>query len=106
MAVNDKIVAVLVLQLRSLGRNVSSNNGRVIPVRSLQRGGKHIFTDVVEPVGIRAALRWPHGGENLISPASHQHRVAIGEQAKRFVLRGLIEILHCPKVWITDYAVD
>src|SRR5262245_21449252 len=106
MAVHDKILAVLALELGSLGRDVSCNDGRIIPIGLLQRGGEHVLTDVVEPVGVRAALRWPHNGEDLVGPASHQHRVAVREYAKRVVLRGLIEIWHCPKVWITDYAID
>src|SRR5262249_21311466 len=83
MAVHDKILALLALQLGSLGRDVSSNNRRIIPVGSLQRGGEHGLTDGVEPVGVRAALRWAHCGEDLVGPSSHQHRVAVRKYAKR-----------------------
>ena len=54
MAIHDKALSVLLLELGHFGRDIAPDDCRVIPISPFQGGREDILTDVVYPVGVVA----------------------------------------------------
>src|SRR5262245_64609029 len=65
MAIHDKVLAVLLLELGHLGRDIAPDDCRVIPISPFQGGREDILADVVTPVGVVAGSSGPTPGEAI-----------------------------------------
>src|SRR5215831_3708918 len=84
MAVDNKIIAVLLLELGRLGHNVACDDGGVAPIRFLQGVGKDIFTNVIDPSAVIACLMRKRRSEEFVRVAarSSPRRIAVSTWAR------------------------
>src|SRR5262245_18103714 len=106
MAVYDKVLAVLPLEPGRLGRDITPDDRRVVPIGPFQGGREDVLADLVHSVGVVAASSRPNPREYLVCPPSHQQRVARHEHLHGILMALLVEVAHGPEVGGPDDAVE
>src|SRR5262245_64220266 len=106
MAVYDKVLAVLLLEPGRLGRDITPDDRRVVPIGPFQGGREDVLADLVHSVGVVAASSRPNPREYLVCRLLHEKKVARHEHLQGILLGLLVEVAHGPEVGVPDHAVE